>query len=294
MSLIQEYLEHGFALVPISAGRKRPTAIGWNLPENVVTHVDQRGRIRANVGIAHAYCSPAPTAALDVDDQAIAAEWLRERGLDLDQLLDAPDAVQILSGRANRSKLLYRLPFGTAPITTRQIKDLSSKLMILELRCAFANGSTAQDVLPPSIHPDTGQEYQWGGRGDWRRLPTIPPSLLAIWQHEIDRGGNRQVDEADACPSKAVDDTPRKRAIVGSMLSHISPDCSYDHYRNMVWAILSLGWSDCCELARAWCLGAPHRFDEDSFHSLIAGYDETRGPSYGSIHYFAKEGGWNG
>ena len=70
--------------------------------------------------------------------------------------------------------------------------------------------------------------------------------------------------------------------MIGSMLDHITPDCSYDHYRNMVWAILSLGWADCFDVARAWCLRAPHRFNEGCFHSLIAGYDESRGPSYGT------------
>jgi putative DNA primase/helicase len=290
---IQEYLEHGFALVPIPRGKKGPRGEGWNLSENVVTRIEQLARIRRNVGLAHAHCSPSPTAALDVDDQALAAEWLRERGQDLDLLLDAPDAVQIISGRANSSKLLYRLPLGIAPMTTLQIKDPKTKTMVLEFRCASANGRTVQDVLPPSMHPETGQQYQWGGSGDWQSLPTMPQSLLGVWQQELKLGAGRRSPEVDCRASKAVEDTPRKRAMVGSMLDHITPDCSYDQYRDMVWAILSLGWADGFDVARAWCLRAPHRFNEGCFHSLIAGYDESRGPSYGTIHYHAKEGGWH-
>jgi hypothetical protein len=39
-----------------------------------------------------------------------------------------------------------------------------------------------QDVLPPSIHPETGKPYQWAGKGNWRAIPTIPSALLTVWQ----------------------------------------------------------------------------------------------------------------
>ena len=38
------------------------------------------------------------------------------------KLLDADDAVQIVSGRPGRGKLLYRLPEGLAPIESLTIK----------------------------------------------------------------------------------------------------------------------------------------------------------------------------
>ena len=94
--------------------------------------------------------------------------------------------------------------------------------------------------------------------------------------------------------SKAVDDTPRQRAALAGMLAHISADCSYDLYRDMVWAILSLGWHDGEKLAEQWCLTAPHRFDKDSFNRVVAGHDERRSPSMGTIIHHAREGGWNG
>ena len=42
--------------------------------------------------------------------------------------------------------------------------------------------ATVQDVLPPSIHPDTGKPYEWAGAGDWRKLPTLPNMVLTLWR----------------------------------------------------------------------------------------------------------------
>ncbi len=60
-----------------------------------------------------------------------------------------------------------------------------TQITILEFRCGTCDGLTVQDVLPPSIHPDTGQPYKWGGKGNWQAIPVIPAALLAIWQQEV-------------------------------------------------------------------------------------------------------------
>jgi hypothetical protein len=71
-----------------------------------------------------------------------------------------------------RSSLLYRVP-GIMPTVQ---PDGSG----LELRCASRDGSTVQDVLPPSIHPETGKPYEL--LGDIAQIPEIPPALLVVWQ----------------------------------------------------------------------------------------------------------------
>jgi hypothetical protein len=93
---------------------------------------------------------------------------------------------------------------------------------------------------------------------------------------------------------KGVDDTPRQRARVADALAHISANCSYELYRDMVWAILSLGWHDSEQIAEAWCLTAPDRFEEDNFWIVANSYDETRTPTMGTIIHQARAGGWNG
>ena len=109
MNQVVEYVQNGLALVPIPLGSKGPDKPGWNLPENAITTIKGAEGISGNVGLLHAYCSQ-PTACIDLDDLESATQLLGVAGIDIKLLLGAPDAVQISSGRANRAKLLYRLP----------------------------------------------------------------------------------------------------------------------------------------------------------------------------------------
>lgn len=169
------------------------------------------------------------------------------------------------------------------------------QITVLEFRCGTADRLTMQDVLPPSIHPDTGLPYRWGGKGDWHSIPEIPAALLVVWQQTLVGRKVRRTRPKDCdWVFKGVDDTPRQRARVTDMLSHVSADCSYELYLDMVWAILSFGWHDGEDIAKAWCLTAPHRFEEDSFWSVANSYDNTRSPTIGTIIYHARAGGWNG
>lgn len=179
---VSRYLAAGFALVPITAGSKGPNVKGWNRRDGCVTRQEDAARITQGVGLAHAYSR---TACLDVDDIDKAREWLAGQGVDLDALLRAADAVGISSGRPGRAKLLYRLPAGVEPLATKNLGEVAG----LELRCATADGLTVQDVLPPSIHPETGKPYTWRF-GDTLlgldALPDLPAELLAIWR-ELDK-----------------------------------------------------------------------------------------------------------
>lgn len=169
-----QYVRAGFALVPIPSGTKGPQTKGWQLECNAIrTEADAANLNGGNIGIAHRWCG---TCAVDLDDYEQARAWLAERGVDVQLYLSAEDAVQIRSGRPNRAKLLYRLPAGVEWLPTQQPEGSG-----LELRCASRDGATTlQDVLPPSIHPDTGKPYEWAG--DWRNLPTLPADLLEVWK----------------------------------------------------------------------------------------------------------------
>ena len=175
----RQYVAKGWVLVPIAAGTKGPKTSGWNQIANCIAQPEQCGRVRENVGLALAYSR---LCTLDLDHIPTARTWLAERGVDLDTLLSAPEAVRISSGRANRGKLLYRLPEGVPPIASKVL----TKEAGLEFRCATADGLTLQDVLPPSIHPDTGEAYRWEYGDDlvghWSDPPTLPAELLSVWQ----------------------------------------------------------------------------------------------------------------
>lgn len=291
-----EYVRAGFAIVPIPLGKKGPSTRGWNQRSRVITDPADAAKLSGNIGLAHAYCQPAPTVSIDIDDLDRAATWLEERGIDLRALITADDAVLILSGRYGRAKLLCRSTAG--PLRTVTVKGAlpdGSSVMVLEFRCAAQDGTTVQDVLPPSIHPDTGRRYRWAGSGDWRGLPPLPRDLLAVWNKELANKGPREASRAAKLKlSTLVDDTPRQRAIVGEQLRHISADCEYPLYRDIVWAILSLGWHDREQLARQWCQTAPERFDECDFDNVVNSHDPTRSPTVGTIFHHARQGGWNG
>lgn len=173
-----EYAAHGWPLVLLSPKSKRAVTEAWNRRENVVTDVDAIARHRGNIGLALAFAN---VVSLDIDDFQGASDWLEARGINLTQLLMAPDALRVESGVPGRAKLLYRVPEGVAPLSllTHKIHD-GDRNVILELRCADTHGGTVQDVLPPSIHPDTGLPYRW--RGNWRTLPVLPDALSALWQ----------------------------------------------------------------------------------------------------------------
>jgi hypothetical protein len=295
--IASDYASAGLALVPIPAGQKGPVKVGWNQRERVITDPERADRLTGNVGLAHAYCAPRPTMALDIDDFDQAEAWLAARGINLRSHLSAPDAVQIVSGKSGRAKLLYRLPPEISPPATIAVKHFPevSPRTILEFRCATADGLTVQDVLPPSIHPETGEPYHWGGLGHWTSIPILPPEMLAVWMQEAARQNRRGgLSQGKASTYTGVDDTPRMRARVEELLTHISADCIYERYRDTVWAILSLGWDDAEVIAREWCETAPHRFEEPNFLNLVRDHDPGRTQTIGTLYHHAREEGWDG
>ncbi|MDE2104013.1 MAG: PriCT-2 domain-containing protein, partial [Patescibacteria group bacterium] len=117
-----------------------------------------------------------------------ARKWLEERGVDLDALMLADDAVQIVSGRVDSAKLLYALPTpmvskSCAPFPSTDKNGEPVTKMGLDFRCASATGNSVQDALPPTIHPGRGAPYEWrfGAFASWQALPPLPSALMDVW-----------------------------------------------------------------------------------------------------------------
>jgi hypothetical protein len=209
--IFSDYIRAGFALCAIRTGSKSPDYANWPtkpIPIDAADGLDGAGLLHVLSG----------TAALDIDAIDAARPWLAERGVDVDALLEADNAVQISSGRPGRAKLLYRMK--------RPLKTFKPKGSGLELRCATTKGDSVQDVLPPSIHPDTKKPYVWTGGilSDWRNVPPIPASLLTLW-----RGlGDETPEVASMPPTQArlkVDLVKLRKAA----FKH-SPDAEYDEW----------------------------------------------------------------
>lgn len=212
-----DYVRGGFVLVPLRAARKDAVRARWNHREQCVQTAEEAAQLDGNIGLAHAYSR---TAALDIDDLTKARPYLLSQGVNLDEISSASDAVMITSGRENRLKLLYRLPQDVSPLATKQLNAHG-----FELRCASASGLTTQDVLPPSIHPETGKPYEWSYAdptvGSWRNLPELPLSLLTLWQRLTGQGASAEPLQVQApCGLEEL------RELVG----RIDPDIEYPEW----------------------------------------------------------------
>ena len=114
------------------------------------------------------------------------------------------------------------------------------------------------------------------------------------WWPEKNKLGNTSVSEDQIKP--VFPDTPRNRATLYMWLHAIPADCTYELYRNCVWAILSTEWQDAEELAYAWCQSAPQRFDPVNFVKVVQSYDTdhsksitVRSLAYWSIRVMSDE-----
>lgn len=178
-----EYIAHGWKLCRIQPGSKGPRDSDWNEAGHEM-RVPEAFPLGYGVGLLHAYSG---TMALDIDNYPVAATWLSEKGVDLDALMDADDAVRISSGKVDSAKLLYACParpgVACAPYPATDKNGNPREAMALDFRCATAGGNTQQDALPPTIHPGRGKPYIWefGLCADWHNLPPLPAALEAIW-----------------------------------------------------------------------------------------------------------------
>ena len=196
----------GWYLVAIPAGSKAPRQGGWQLPERAITtpeaaHEYWTRNPDHNAGLLH---HASGTVALDIDN----VEWTRIAfdgiGLDYDDIMSkAPRIV----GRPTRAKALFKAPTGIdlsrrsiawptpEPVchscgciqkpASMKCADCGAKMSATETVFEFRAGAV-QDVLPPSIHPDTGNPYTWAGPSIWDGLPDLPAPILTIWR-EWDR-----------------------------------------------------------------------------------------------------------
>ena len=79
---------------------------------------------------------------------------------------------------------------------------------------------------------------------------------------------------------------------VKAQLAWVPADCTYEVWRNIVWAVLSTDWKCAEELARSWSQGAPSRFDAQSFDRVCRSFDQARGINLGTLVHHAKKAGW--
>jgi putative DNA primase/helicase len=175
---------YGLALVPIPSingnPTKGPTGKGWNDPANVITDPDAAARYWAehpdhNMG---ALLEDSRIVSFDVDGLDATRHICAELGFVYEAMLEGALRIQ---GRDGRDKALFAAPEGAAlgahklvwPARTRDEKPIT----VFELRAG-----RVQDVLPPSIHPDTGKPYIWRVKPNGG-FPPLPAELWELWRN---------------------------------------------------------------------------------------------------------------
>ena len=288
--------DRGFSYVPIPAGMKGPITPGWNQRKSCITDLTGAHKLSANVGLAHAYCETS-TCAVDVDNGKEALRYLAGKGSDLNSLLTKRGPAVMWSGRPNSLKAIFTLPEGLGPLLTKTVK-VDGKI-ILEFRCATADGKTVQDVIPPSIHP-SGTHYRWV-QGSLESLTELPNELLDLWREliEADQTKSQATQKSQVTWTAPAPLTPREIAILKDQLNYIDSSCDYETWRNVVFAILSTGLPDAEIIALEWSEKAPFKFDIDEIYTLTDSYIEGRtglngSITRGTIYHHARAGGWNG
>jgi hypothetical protein len=228
--------------------------------------------------------------ALDIDDWASAGQWLSLFGVNLSALYEGHDAVIVDSGRPGHGKLLYAMPFG---LTLPSKKISIGGATAFELRCATADGLTVQDVLPPSIHPQTQQPYRWAGRGHWTRLPVIPMPLLELWQQILIEAAPAPTEPTGELVEVNWDE-------IRSALDAISADGSRDEWITcgmaLHWAGTHTGKVDeAFGIWQQWSQQSAQKYPGDrqiaaqwrSFKS-----DKASSVRLGSLFHLARQAGW--
>lgn len=86
-------------------------------------------------------------------------------------------------------------------------------------------------------------------------------------------------------------ETPENIERVKGMLAVLDAACDYGTWRNIGWALASLGWKCGFELFDDWSKTAPDRYDPAAVTNVWDSYREDRGIRFGTLVYLAKEAG---
>lgn len=175
--------DYGIALVPLPPRQKRPLAADWG--RHVIADADvardyYAAHPDANIGAA---LGPSRLCSLDVDDIDAMRMICDEYGWSLDALRATNPTIE---GAPGGLRIMFRVPDDVSlpyHSLTWRAKDSKARVTVFELRAAD-RGQQRQDVLPPSIHPDTQRPYQWiTAPEDVGGFHAPPGWVLALWNN---------------------------------------------------------------------------------------------------------------
>jgi hypothetical protein len=92
-----------------------------------------------------------------------------------------------------------------------------------------------------------------------------------------------------------IPDTPDNEEMVKAMLYVIDPNCAYEVWRNICWAVAASGLSNAEEIAADWSADGAS-WEEAAFHAVWHSYDASREKSvgFGTLVHHARSAGYTG
>lgn len=177
----QAYIDrYGLALVQIERGKKFPTHDGWNraggwFAKSSAAAAFYEQHPDHGIGVV---LGPSGLCSLDVDHTEDTRVVLGEFGIDIDALAGQYPTVV---GNPARFRIMFAVPpgadLGRHALSWPNKDDPTKRHTVFELRAG-----DVQDVLPPTIHPDTKRPYTWRTKPNGHFVD-LPDELLAIWKH---------------------------------------------------------------------------------------------------------------
>lgn len=173
----RRYLAAGYSLTSWQNGTgKGPRSPGWD-KQSIAAASDTQ-----NIGLVHGLSR---TVVLDLDDWPLTRHVFKELlGVDVDAWMEDYPTYY---GNPDRRKIVFKVP---ARITEKlSVIKLNfpdkKKGEVFSIRGATGeNPSAAQDVLPPSVHPETGMRYQWiKTPPPIHELKDAPPAFMELWEN---------------------------------------------------------------------------------------------------------------
>jgi hypothetical protein len=174
--------KYGLTLVPLPPKKKRPLKSEWGLKDCLTTSEQAKAYYDRhpdwNIGVA---LGPSRICSLDIDNLEAMRIICAEFGWDIDALAEQAPTIQ---GKPPGMRLLFRVPEGQTlayhSLSWPKQDDTAKRFTVFEIRAA--DTQQRQDVLPPSVHPDTGQPYVWLTKPNGV-IPEPPAWLLSLWKN---------------------------------------------------------------------------------------------------------------
>jgi len=223
--------------VPIDRGKKGPNVRDWQLKPYELKDVPQDKNIGVILG---------PTSggilAVDFDGPWAWDYWLENIEIPFENI----DTVMWTSNRPGRCQMAFTVhpnfwAFMPVKFAINGPKDDDGKTQGIEFR--WGNDSAGfQSVLPPSLHPDTGSEYEWVRKPSEVSVMEAPIHLLEwIYYYKLEK--ETFVPEVVQYEPKTV--TGEEANKIAEKLKMYYPTLDYDSWIRVTWGFCNtVGYND--------------------------------------------------